>query len=43
MTQFDGSPPAHGGSVLTTNGVLHDEVLARLHAGRRHPGADLPL
>jgi histidinol-phosphatase len=30
MTQFDGSPLAHGGSVLTSNGVLHDELLARL-------------
>jgi histidinol-phosphatase len=35
MTQFDGSPLAHGGSVLTTNGVLHDEILARLQSGRR--------
>ena len=35
MTQFDGSPLAHGGSVLTTNGVLHDEILARLKSGRR--------
>jgi hypothetical protein len=24
----------HGGSMLTTNGALHDEVLARLAAGR---------
>jgi histidinol-phosphatase len=39
MTQFDGSPLAHGGSVLTTNGVLHDEVLARLASGRREPSA----
>lgn len=35
LTGFDGSPLEHGGSVLTTNGVLHDEVLARLDAGRR--------
>jgi histidinol-phosphatase len=34
MTQFDGSPLAHGGSVLTSNGVLHEELLARLEAGR---------
>jgi histidinol-phosphatase len=34
MTQFDGSPLAHGGSVLTSNGVLHEEILARLEAGR---------
>jgi histidinol-phosphatase len=30
MTQFDGAPLTHGGSVLTSNGVLHDELLARL-------------
>ena len=35
MSRFDGRPLEHGGSVLTTNGVLHDEVLARLAAGRR--------
>ncbi len=34
MTQFDGSPLEHGGSVLTSNGVLHDEILARLKSGR---------
>ncbi|MGZ8604261.1 MAG: inositol monophosphatase family protein [Actinomycetota bacterium] len=33
MTRFDGGPLAHGGSVLTSNGVLHDELLARLGAG----------
>jgi histidinol-phosphatase len=32
MTQLDGSPTAAGGSVLTTNGVLHDELVARLSA-----------
>lgn len=32
MTTFDGGPPTHGGSVVTTNGVLHDEILARLAA-----------
>ncbi len=37
MTQFDGAPLAHGGSVLTTNGVLHQEILARLKSGRRDP------
>jgi histidinol-phosphatase len=31
MSQFDGSPLLHGGTVLTTNGVLHDELVARLH------------
>jgi histidinol-phosphatase len=30
MTTFDGGPLVHGGSVLTTNGVLHDELVARL-------------
>jgi histidinol-phosphatase len=33
MTTFDGSPLAHGGSVVTTNGVLHEEVVARLRRG----------
>ena len=35
MTRFDGSPLEHGGSVLTTNGVLHQEIVARLNSGRR--------
>ena len=30
MTTFAGDPPAHGGTVVTTNGALHDEVLRRL-------------
>ncbi len=30
MSAFDGSPLSHGGSVLTTNGLLHDDVVARL-------------
>jgi histidinol-phosphatase len=30
MTQFDGSPTRDGGSVLSSNGVLHDELVARL-------------
>jgi histidinol-phosphatase len=30
MTQLDGSPVEHGASVLSTNGVLHDEIVARL-------------
>lgn len=33
MTQFDGAPVEHGRSVLTTNGRLHDEIVARLSAG----------
>ncbi|GIV01017.1 MAG: putative monophosphatase [Actinomycetota bacterium] len=40
VTTFEGEPLAHGGSVLSTNGVLHDEVLARLaHARRGAQGA----
>ncbi len=34
MTTFEGKPLEHRGSVLTTNGVLHDEVVARMRAGR---------
>jgi histidinol-phosphatase len=30
VTQLDGSSLADGGSVLSTNGVLHDELVARL-------------
>jgi histidinol-phosphatase len=30
MTTFEGGPPVHKGSVVTTNGLLHDEVLRRL-------------
>jgi len=33
VTTFDGAPLEHGGSVLTTNGVLHDEIVARLRHG----------
>ena len=32
MTTFDGGPPVHGGSIVSSNGVLHDEVLTRLAA-----------
>lgn len=32
MTTFEGRPLAHGGSVLSSNGVLHDELVARLRA-----------
>jgi histidinol-phosphatase len=28
MTQFSGEPCAHGGSCLSTNGLLHDEILS---------------
>ena len=34
MSQLDGSPLAHGRSVLTTNGVLHDEIVGRLRSAR---------
>ncbi|MGZ8631991.1 MAG: inositol monophosphatase family protein [Actinomycetota bacterium] len=30
VTQVDGSPPRHLGSVVSSNGVLHDEILSRL-------------
>jgi histidinol-phosphatase len=30
---FDGGPLVHGGSMLATNGLLHDEVLRRLARG----------
>jgi histidinol-phosphatase len=30
ITQFDGAPLVHGGTVLTTNGTLHEEIVARL-------------
>ncbi len=33
VTQLDGSPTRDGGSVVSSNGVLHDEILTRL-AGR---------
>jgi histidinol-phosphatase len=32
MTQIDGLPPAHGGSLVTSNGLVHDEVLKGLTA-----------
>lgn len=30
VTQIDGSPTVHGGSAVSSNGVLHDEILERL-------------
>jgi histidinol-phosphatase len=33
MSRFDGKPLVHGGTVLSTNGILHDEVVARLAPG----------
>jgi histidinol-phosphatase len=40
MTQLDGAPLRHGGSAVSTNGLLHGEVLARLRpaATGRRPG-----
>jgi len=32
VTQVDGSPPLHGGSLVTSNGFVHDEVLGGLAA-----------
>ena len=32
VTQADGSPPVHGGSLVSSNGLVHDEVLAGLTA-----------
>jgi histidinol-phosphatase len=32
VTQLDGSPPIHGGSLLSSNGHVHDEVVAALGA-----------
>jgi histidinol-phosphatase len=33
ISQFDGTALVHGGTVLTTNGLLHDEIVARLRPG----------
>ena len=33
ITQFDGAPLVHGGTVLTTNGSLHEEIVATLRPG----------
>jgi histidinol-phosphatase len=31
VTQVDGSPPVHGGSLVTSNGLVHDAVLDQLN------------
>jgi len=36
VTQIDGSPLAHGGSVLSTNGSVHDEVLGMFASASTH-------
>ena len=33
ITQFDGAPLVHGGTVLTTNGHLHEEIVSTLRPG----------
>jgi hypothetical protein len=33
MTTLDGEAPFDGCTLLSTNGAIHDEVLARLRAG----------
>jgi histidinol-phosphatase len=42
MTTCEGGPVEHGASVLTSNGHLHDEVVARMVAGRRASEAPDP-
>jgi histidinol-phosphatase len=37
MTTFEGAPLHHGGSALTTNGLLHDAVLERIRAAGGRP------
>jgi histidinol-phosphatase len=32
VTQVDGTPPVHGGSLVSSNGLVHDEVIAALRA-----------
>jgi histidinol-phosphatase len=34
VTRFDGGQLRHGDSVLSTNGLLHDEIVARLQHGK---------
>jgi histidinol-phosphatase len=34
MSQLDGSLLAHGRSVLSTNGVLHNDLVGRLRSAR---------
>ncbi len=38
VSQIDGRPPAHGGSLLSTNGLLHDTAVAIL-SGRDEPAS----
>jgi histidinol-phosphatase len=35
VTQVDGTAPVHGGSLVSSNGLVHDEVLAALSAPAR--------
>ena len=40
VTTFEGEPPHHGSSALTTNGLLHDEIVARLRHGASRAAQD---
>jgi len=40
ISRFDGAPLTHGGTVLSTNGVLHDEVVARLDPARQRTAGE---
>ena len=40
ISQFDGSALIHGGTVLSTNGLLHQEVVARLDPARQRRAGD---
>jgi histidinol-phosphatase len=42
FTSLAGEDGPHGGNALATNGLLHDEVLARLGTGTPRPSAVLP-
>jgi histidinol-phosphatase len=35
VSRFEGAPLRHGDSVLSTNGLLHDEIVARLQHGKQ--------
>jgi len=38
VSTFEGERLSHGSSMLTTNGILHDEIVARLARGARSAG-----
>ena len=39
FTSLDGTPGPWGGNAVATNGILHDEVLARIGTRSSRPGA----